>query len=212
MSTKNDWLDMAPYWLGISNPVPASHSCKRSSINKQFIKYPSFIAASFLIFIGLHPSKLSTLCCYDTTTSATVVAIVLVIIVPRSIAQQLHQRHKNGFAECGRQQAPLYLSFGTMLLRLCQNQARRLYSTQRQQCLFPTRTIRSLLDTTQDNGNVAVRAWIRSVRKQKQVAFANINDGSSLKGMQAILTPEQAERLDSGFILTCNMLTCMYHC
>lgn len=75
---------MAPYWLGISNPVPASHSCKRSSINKQFIKYPSFIAASFLIFIGLHPSKLSTLCCYDTTTSATVVAIVLVIIVPWS--------------------------------------------------------------------------------------------------------------------------------
>ena len=94
-----------------------------------------------------------------------------------------------------------------LLRRLCQHQARRLYSTQ--QSLFPTRTIRSLLDTTQDKSNVAVRAWIRSVRKQKQVAFANINDGSSLKGMQAILTPEQAERLDIKYILLAHVLICI---
>ncbi|KAI9319699.1 hypothetical protein BX666DRAFT_1915348 [Dichotomocladium elegans] len=74
---------------------------------------------------------------------------------------------------------------------------RRCYSTTTR--LFPTRTIRSLLDpNVAQESNVSVRAWVRSVRKQKQVAFVNVNDGSSMKGMQAILTPEQAENLSTG--------------
>lgn len=69
----------------------------------------------------------------------------------------------------------------------------RLYSTQR--TLFPTQTVRAILsDETAPGSSVTVRAWVRSVRKQKQVSFANVNDGTSLKGMQAILTSEQAEQ------------------
>lgn len=58
--------------------------------------------------------------------------------------------------------------------------------------ILPNKTIKALLN--QDHDQVAVRGWIRSVRKQKQVSFATVNDGSTLKGIQAILNEEHAEK------------------
>jgi hypothetical protein len=40
---------------------------------------------------------------------------------------------------------------------------------------------------------LTLNGFVRSVRKQKRVAFAAIGDGSSLKTVQAVLTPEQAD-------------------
>ncbi|KAI8140058.1 asparaginyl-tRNA synthetase [Fennellomyces sp. T-0311] len=71
--------------------------------------------------------------------------------------------------------------------------SRRLYSTKP---LLPS-TVRSLTKAL-PGAQVTVQAWVRSVRKQKQICFANVNDGTSLKGLQAILTGEQAETLTTG--------------
>jgi asparaginyl-tRNA synthetase len=57
--------------------------------------------------------------------------------------------------------------------------------------LLPFKTIKTLL--REDATNVAVRGWVRSVRKQKQVCFATVNDGSNLKGIQAILDEKEVE-------------------
>jgi asparaginyl-tRNA synthetase len=49
-----------------------------------------------------------------------------------------------------------------------------------------------------ENENVTLKGFIRSVRKQKRFAFAEISDGSTVKSLQAILTPDQAaEYVDS---------------
>ena len=42
--------------------------------------------------------------------------------------------------------------------------------------------------------NVTVNGFVRSVRKQKRVAFAALGDGTSLEPLQVVLTPNQAER------------------
>lgn len=42
--------------------------------------------------------------------------------------------------------------------------------------------------------NVTVNGWVRSVRKQKRIAFAHIGDGTTTKPLQAVLKPEQAAR------------------
>jgi hypothetical protein len=47
---------------------------------------------------------------------------------------------------------------------------------------------------------ITVRGWVRSVRRQKHVAFAEIDDGSHLKGLQAVLRPDQAK--ESGLVPT----------
>ena len=39
---------------------------------------------------------------------------------------------------------------------------------------------------------ITVNGFVRSLRKQKRVAFAAIGDGSSLEPLQAVLSPEQA--------------------
>lgn len=62
------------------------------------------------------------------------------------------------------------------------------YSTK---SLLPNKTIKTLLQ--EENTNVSVRGWVRSVRKQKQISFATVNDGSNLKGIQAILYDKDAE-------------------
>ncbi|KAI8378019.1 uncharacterized protein BYT42DRAFT_572451 [Radiomyces spectabilis] len=73
------------------------------------------------------------------------------------------------------------------------------YSSSTRKPLFPTRTIQSLLSGDSTTGtDVVVRGWVRSVRKQKQVSFANINDGSNLKGIQAILSEADANKLSTG--------------
>lgn len=49
-----------------------------------------------------------------------------------------------------------------------------------------------------DVRKVVVNGFIRSIRNQKQRSFANVGDGSTNKPLQAILTPEQAERSEIG--------------
>jgi hypothetical protein len=41
--------------------------------------------------------------------------------------------------------------------------------------------------------SLTVNGFVRSIRKQKRVAFATIGDGSSLEALQAVLTPDQAK-------------------
>lgn len=50
-------------------------------------------------------------------------------------------------------------------------------------------------DFKSDQARITVNGFVRSVRKQKHVAFAIIGDGSSLDSLQAVLSPVQAERL-----------------
>lgn len=45
---------------------------------------------------------------------------------------------------------------------------------------------------TYENQEITLKGFVRSVRKQKRFAFAEISDGSTVKSLQAILTPEQA--------------------
>ncbi|KAK2763756.1 asparaginyl-tRNA synthetase [Arachnomyces sp. PD_36] len=49
-----------------------------------------------------------------------------------------------------------------------------------------------------ENQEIQVQGFVRSVRKQKRVAFAEISDGSTIQPLQAILTPEQAADLTTG--------------
>ncbi|KAG1805334.1 uncharacterized protein BJ212DRAFT_1449635 [Suillus subaureus] len=54
-------------------------------------------------------------------------------------------------------------------------------------------TIRQLLSSLQPTGQatkVQLSGWIKSVRRQKNVTFAVINDGSCASGLQAVLKPD----------------------
>jgi asparaginyl-tRNA synthetase len=57
--------------------------------------------------------------------------------------------------------------------------------------------IASLLRSSANNidkstPEVEVNGYVRTIRKQKRIAFAAIGDGSSLQPVQAVLTPDQA--------------------
>jgi len=56
-------------------------------------------------------------------------------------------------------------------------------------------TIQQLLSCNSLNENhaVSITGFVRSVRRQKRVAFAAVNDGSSPDGLQAVLDPETAK-------------------
>jgi hypothetical protein len=53
--------------------------------------------------------------------------------------------------------------------------------------------INKLLSDPKPDEHVTVNGWVRSVRKQKRVSFAEIDDGSTVNGLQAVLRPEQAK-------------------
>ena len=55
-----------------------------------------------------------------------------------------------------------------------------------------SRSITELLERGSAAENVHVDGWVRSVRKQKRIAFAAIGDGSSLDSVQVVLKPEDA--------------------
>ncbi|KAF7907988.1 hypothetical protein BELL_0332g00100 [Botrytis elliptica] len=70
---------------------------------------------------------------------------------------------------------------------------------------YPTRSsqlsVAKLLGTSPENVDevqVNVNGFIRSIRNQKKISFASIGDGSSVQPLQALLTPQQAERLSTG--------------
>ncbi|KAL4796860.1 asparaginyl-tRNA synthetase [Aspergillus venezuelensis] len=49
-----------------------------------------------------------------------------------------------------------------------------------------------------EDQEIKINGFIRSIRKQKRIAFAEISDGSALQQIQAILKPEQATELSTG--------------
>ncbi|KAF9933497.1 hypothetical protein FBU30_005338 [Linnemannia zychae] len=63
---------------------------------------------------------------------------------------------------------------------------------------LPNRTIKSILTSVEPDTTVKVQGWIRSTRHQKNVTFVEVNDGSSLKGVQAILSGGQGKGLVAG--------------
>nr|GFD58112.1 hypothetical protein [Tanacetum cinerariifolium] len=48
-----------------------------------------------------------------------------------------------------------------------------------------------------ESETLTVHGYVRSVRKQKRIAFAVIGDGSTLSTVQAVLSPQLAEKLVS---------------
>ncbi|THW26336.1 asparaginyl-tRNA synthetase [Aureobasidium pullulans] len=52
--------------------------------------------------------------------------------------------------------------------------------------------------TEESSPEIEVNGYVRTIRKQKRIAFAAVGDGSSLQPVQAVLTPEQALSLSTG--------------
>ncbi|KAK0870375.1 asparaginyl-tRNA synthetase [Friedmanniomyces endolithicus] len=55
-----------------------------------------------------------------------------------------------------------------------------------------------LLSQLTEADGVDVYGWVRSLRRQKKVAFVAIGDGSTLESVQAVLKPEDAAQLSTG--------------
>ena len=96
--------------------------------------------------------------------------------------------------------SPLHIFLSPALLS-----ARRLHKVPfaRRSSTYPERSIASLLARPpasaslgveqSSGGTIRVNGFVRTVRKQKRVAFAAVGDGSSLESLQVVLNPEQAE-------------------
>lgn len=67
---------------------------------------------------------------------------------------------------------------------------RRLFSTSRAH--LERVNVARLLSRPTEADSVDVYGWVRSLRRQKKVAFAAIGDGSTLDPLQAVLKPEHA--------------------
>lgn len=57
-----------------------------------------------------------------------------------------------------------------------------------------SKSIASILNRDEPIENAEVNGWVRSLRKQKKIAFAALGDGSTLEPLQAVLKPEQTEQ------------------
>lgn len=55
-------------------------------------------------------------------------------------------------------------------------------------------SIVDILRSGKDEESLSVNGWVRSVRKQKRIAFAAIGDGSTTGSLQAVLKPEDAAK------------------
>lgn len=74
----------------------------------------------------------------------------------------------------------------------------RLQATKRHRSGFSKATpkinsLARLLDQESAIGETQVNGWVRSVRKQKKIAFAAIGDGSTMEPLQAVMKPEVAD-------------------
>ena len=56
------------------------------------------------------------------------------------------------------------------------------------------RSVARILQQNTDAEDISVTGWVKSVRKQKRVAFAAVSDGSTIDSLQAVLKPEDAAR------------------
>lgn len=55
-------------------------------------------------------------------------------------------------------------------------------------------TIKNLLQKPPLDSFISASGWVKSIRKQKRVAFAEINDGSSEDNLQIVLDPREAAK------------------
>ena len=53
--------------------------------------------------------------------------------------------------------------------------------------------IKTVDATTATDYPVVVKGWVRTVRKQKTLAFVEVNDGSNLSGIQCVLSFDQLD-------------------
>lgn len=56
-------------------------------------------------------------------------------------------------------------------------------------------TIRQILSSPQVEEKVTVTGWVKSIRKQKRIAFGVLSDGSSAVGLQAVFHEDLGERV-----------------
>ncbi|KAI4655737.1 hypothetical protein J4E93_000452 [Alternaria ventricosa] len=68
--------------------------------------------------------------------------------------------------------------------------------------ISPTQSASSSHRSAQDNEALTINGYVRTVRKQKRIAFAAIGDGSTLQTVQAVLPPQLAEGLSTGAAVT----------
>ena len=54
--------------------------------------------------------------------------------------------------------------------------------------------IADLLRYGENADNLSVYGWVKSVRKQKRIAFAAVGDGTTTQSLQAVLKPEDAAK------------------
>lgn len=69
----------------------------------------------------------------------------------------------------------------------------RIYSIKSALALPSSTSTNSIISNDNDNDNesiIIINGWIRSCRRQKNLSFAVINDGSNLKGLQVVLSKE----------------------
>lgn len=67
----------------------------------------------------------------------------------------------------------------------------------------PRRKVREILSTPSSfiGQSARVMGWVRTVRLQKEFAFVEINDGSSLHGVQAVISRDLTSEEELRFIL-----------
>jgi asparaginyl-tRNA synthetase len=59
---------------------------------------------------------------------------------------------------------------------------------------FRRTSVATILAREEPVEDAEVHGWVRSVRKQKKIAFAALGDGSTLDSLQAVLKPDQVEQ------------------
>ncbi|EMD00190.1 hypothetical protein BAUCODRAFT_102597 [Baudoinia panamericana UAMH 10762] len=58
--------------------------------------------------------------------------------------------------------------------------------------------VSQLLSSGAEAKDAEVYGWVRSVRRQKKIAFAAVGDGSTIESLQAVLKPEHTANLSTG--------------
>lgn len=79
-------------------------------------------------------------------------------------------------------------------LQLFKHSRRNISSTVRTPQKASNNSIANILTRDEPIDKAEVNGWIRSVRKQKKIAFAALGDGSTIEPLQAVLKPEQTEQ------------------
>ena len=60
---------------------------------------------------------------------------------------------------------------------------------------------------------VSIKGWVKTVRKQKTLAFVEVNDGSNMSGIQCVLTFDEVDEATLGgrpFIFLCRHMIYFY--